>query len=39
MDTIADDALAIFSKLVSTVRGLIWWSIAFMTHFCRAIRE
>ena len=24
---------------VSTVCGLIWWSIAVITHFCRAIRE
>ena len=38
VDTIAEDALAILSKLVSTVCGLIWWSIAFITHFCRAIR-
>ena len=39
VEIIADDALAIFSKFVSTVSGLTWWSIAFITHFWRAIRE
>src|SRR3954447_17053172 len=39
VDIIAEDALAIFSKFVSTVCGLSWWSIAFITHFWRAIRE
>ena len=39
VDTIWEEAFAIFSKFVSTVCGLSWWSIAFITHFCRAIRE
>ena len=26
-------------SLSTTVCGLSWWSIAFITHFCRAIRE
>ena len=39
VEIISEDASAIFSKLVSTVCGLIWWSIAFITHFWRAIRE
>ena len=39
VETISEEAVAIFSKLVSTVCGLSWRSIAFITHFCRAIRE
>ena len=39
VEIISDDAFAIFSKFVSTVCGLTWWSIAFITHFWRAIRE
>ena len=35
----AELASVIFSKLVSTFCGLIWVSRAFITHFCRAIRE
>ncbi len=31
--------LAIFSTLNSTFCGLSWCSIAFMTHFCRPMRE
>ena len=32
-------ALAIFSNFVTTVCGDSCCSIAFITHFCRAIRE
>ncbi len=32
-------ALAIFSNFSTTFCGLSWCSIAFITHFCRAIRE
>ena len=32
-------ALAILSNFSTTVCGLSWCSIAFMTHFWRAIRE
>ena len=32
-------ALAIASNLSTTFFGLSWCSIAFITHFCRAIRE
>ena len=39
VDTIAELALAIFWKFLSTSVGLSWSSIAAITHFCRAIRE
>ena len=39
VETISELARAICSKLRSATCGLIWWSIAFMTHFWRAIRE
>ncbi len=32
-------ALAMLSNFVTTVAGESCWSIAFITHFCRAIRE
>ena len=39
VEIIAEEALAICSKLRTAVCGLIWWSIAPITHFWRAIRE
>ena len=39
MEIIAELASAICSKLRTAVCGLICWSIALITHFCRAIRE
>ena len=39
VEIIAELASAIFSKLRSATCGLICWSIAFITHFWRAIRE
>ena len=39
VEIIAELASAIFWKLRTAVCGLICWSIAFITHFCRAIRE
>ena len=37
--TMAEQALAIFWKFLSTSVGSSWSSIAAITHFCRAIRE
>ena len=39
VEIISEEASAIFSKLRSAVSGLTCWSIAFITHFWRAIRE
>ena len=39
VDTISELAFAIFAKLRNAVWGVTCWSIAFMTHFWRAIRE
>ena len=39
VEIISAEALAMSSKLVSACCGLICCSIAFITHFCRAIRE
>ena len=39
VETIAELASAIFSKLRSATWGLTCWSIAPITHFCRAMRE
>ena len=39
VEIIAEDALAIASKFLSAVCGLIWRSMAPITHFWRAIRE
>ncbi len=37
--TMAEEALAIFWKFLSTTVGSSWSSIAPMMHFCRAMRE
>ncbi len=39
VEIIAELAFAISSKLRTATCGLICCSIAFITHFCRAIRE
>ena len=39
VEIISELALAMLWKLLSADCGLICWSIASMTHFCRAIRE